>query len=281
MVFGMLRSASGIAVFGLLAFLPSHASASGGARTGGVSATAPISAQVQPPVAANHSSAASRSATTSRRRRRWRVVQRGPGQGPRRFGAAHRGADRRAPRAQGVGAGDVLCVARQRDDDRCRRRPGRDRQAGASEVAEARQAQAGALPRDPACDGTAQPAARARRARVGAHDADRDEPKPRPKPTPAPTTTTTTAPPPPPPTPGGTFPVAGPYSFGDGFGAPRKGYTHQGQDILAALGTPVVAPLAGSIDTTGYQATSAGYYVVRTPPTATRSSPTAPASASP
>src|SRR5262249_54986466 len=48
--------------------------------------------------------------------------------------------------------------------------------------------------------------------------------KARPKPKPAPTTTA----PPPPPTLGGTFPVAGPYSFGDGFGAPRKGYTHQG-----------------------------------------------------
>src|SRR5262249_4086250 len=79
---------------------------------------------------------------------------------------------------------------------------------------------------------------------------------PKPKPAPASTPTTTT------PTTGGTFPVQGPYSYGDGFGAPRKGYTHQGQDVLAALGTPVVAPLAGAIDTTGYQATSAGYYVV-------------------
>ncbi len=84
-------------------------------------------------------------------------------------------------------------------------------------------------------------------------------PKPAPTPVIAPTTTTT---PPPAPTPGGTFPVQGPHSYGDRFGAPRKGYKHQGQDVLAALGTPVVAPLAGTIDTTGYQATSAGYYVV-------------------
>ena len=31
------------------------------------------------------------------------------------------------------------------------------------------------------------------------------------------------------------------------FGAPRDGYTHQGQDMLTAEGTPVVAPLAGTI----------------------------------
>jgi biotin carboxyl carrier protein len=87
-------------------------------------------------------------------------------------------------------------------------------------------------------------------------------PTPKPVVPPTPTTTTTPVTPPPPPTPGGTFPVQGPHSYGDGFGAPRKGYTHQGQDVLAALGTPVVAPLPGTIDTTGYQATSAGYYVV-------------------
>jgi biotin carboxyl carrier protein len=88
------------------------------------------------------------------------------------------------------------------------------------------------------------------------------KPKPAPAPAPTPTTTTTTTPPPPVPSGSGTFPVQGPHSYGDGFGAPRKGYTHQGQDVLAALGTPVVAPLAGTIDTTGYQATAAGYYVV-------------------
>src|SRR3954447_10081935 len=40
--------------------------------------------------------------------------------------------------------------------------------------------------------------------------------------------------------PGGAFPVAGPHSYGDPFGAPRKGYSHQGQDVLAAEGTQVV-----------------------------------------
>jgi murein DD-endopeptidase MepM/ murein hydrolase activator NlpD len=60
------------------------------------------------------------------------------------------------------------------------------------------------------------------------------------------------------------FPVAGPHSFGgpeNRFGAPRTGHTHQGQDILAAEGLPDVAPLAGTIITTGDQASAAGWYV--------------------
>src|SRR5205823_8150410 len=65
--------------------------------------------------------------------------------------------------------------------------------------------------------------------------------------------------------PGGVFPVAGPHSFGgpdSRFGAARVGHTHQGQDVPAAEGTPVVAPFAGTITTTNYQAGAAGYYVV-------------------
>jgi murein DD-endopeptidase MepM/ murein hydrolase activator NlpD len=60
----------------------------------------------------------------------------------------------------------------------------------------------------------------------------------------------------------GVFPVQGPYTFGDGFGVDRPGHVHQGQDIAAASGTPVVAPLAGTVLTTAYQASGAGYYVV-------------------
>src|SRR4051794_4416765 len=59
----------------------------------------------------------------------------------------------------------------------------------------------------------------------------------------------------------GVFPVAGPHSFGDRFGAPRKGYRHQGQDILGARETPIVAPVSGTVGTTGYQASAAGEYV--------------------
>jgi murein DD-endopeptidase MepM/ murein hydrolase activator NlpD len=69
-------------------------------------------------------------------------------------------------------------------------------------------------------------------------------------------------PPPPPPADGGVFPVAGLHSYGDGIGVARKGHTHQGQDIIAAQGTPVVAPVAGTVLYTDYQAAAAGYYVV-------------------
>jgi murein DD-endopeptidase MepM/ murein hydrolase activator NlpD len=61
------------------------------------------------------------------------------------------------------------------------------------------------------------------------------------------------------------FPVAGPHSFGGAdarFGAPRTGHTHQGQDILAAEGTPVVATRAGRVTWVAYQAHGAGYYIV-------------------
>jgi hypothetical protein len=69
------------------------------------------------------------------------------------------------------------------------------------------------------------------------------------------------------PSPGGrgVFPVAGAFSFGGGdgrFGAGRTGHIHEGQDILAAAGTPVVAPYAGTVSSTSYQAGGAGEYVV-------------------
>lgn len=60
---------------------------------------------------------------------------------------------------------------------------------------------------------------------------------------------------------GGVFPVAGAHSYGDGFGVGRPGHTHQGQDVLAAEGTPVVAPEAGTIVARDYQAGAAGFYL--------------------
>lgn len=63
----------------------------------------------------------------------------------------------------------------------------------------------------------------------------------------------------------GVFPVAGPFSFGGPdarFGAGRPGHIHQGQDITAAAGTPVVAPYRGTVASTSYQARGAGEYVV-------------------
>jgi biotin carboxyl carrier protein len=62
---------------------------------------------------------------------------------------------------------------------------------------------------------------------------------------------------------GAVFPVAGTHNFGgpeNRFGAPRAGHIHDGQDILTAEGSPIVAPLAGTVITTGYQASAAGYY---------------------
>jgi murein DD-endopeptidase MepM/ murein hydrolase activator NlpD len=64
-------------------------------------------------------------------------------------------------------------------------------------------------------------------------------------------------------TPAGTFPVAGAHSFGDTFGVPRKGYSHQGQDVAAAEGVPVVAPLPGTILFVDNQPSAAGWYVVQ------------------
>jgi murein DD-endopeptidase MepM/ murein hydrolase activator NlpD len=64
---------------------------------------------------------------------------------------------------------------------------------------------------------------------------------------------------------GAVFPVAGAHNFGgpeNRYGAPRSGHVHEGQDILTAEGTPDVAPLAGTVTTTGNQAAGAGYYAV-------------------
>jgi murein DD-endopeptidase MepM/ murein hydrolase activator NlpD len=63
----------------------------------------------------------------------------------------------------------------------------------------------------------------------------------------------------------GIFPVQGAYDFGGDdarFGAGRRGHIHQGQDIIAAEGTPVVTPVAGLVHWRAYQASGAGHYVV-------------------
>ena len=63
----------------------------------------------------------------------------------------------------------------------------------------------------------------------------------------------------------GVFPVAGPHTYGgDGarFGAGRSSHSHQGQDVVAAEGTPVVSPTAGTVRFADNQPSSAGWYVV-------------------
>lgn len=82
-------------------------------------------------------------------------------------------------------------------------------------------------------------------------------PTPTPTATPVPATLTSTT--------SKVFPVQGPFTFGGPdarFGVGRPGHTHQGQDIVAAEGTPVVTPIAGTVHWTAYQAKGAGYYVV-------------------
>ena len=84
-------------------------------------------------------------------------------------------------------------------------------------------------------------------------------PPPTPAPAPAP------APTPAPPSGDTAFPIAGPHDYGgpDGrFGAPRGDHIHQGQDVAAGEGTPLVAPRPGTITTVEYQAGGAGYYVI-------------------
>ena len=60
------------------------------------------------------------------------------------------------------------------------------------------------------------------------------------------------------------FPVLGKHEFSLGagrFGAARSGHSHQGQDVMAACGTPLVAARGGKVQYAGFQG-SAGNYVV-------------------
>ena len=57
------------------------------------------------------------------------------------------------------------------------------------------------------------------------------------------------------------FPIAAAHTYGQGFGVPRAGHRHQGQDILASCGTPIVAPRGGTVKVARYHA-AAGNYVV-------------------
>ena len=57
------------------------------------------------------------------------------------------------------------------------------------------------------------------------------------------------------------FPIRGRHSYGDGIGAPRSGHTHQGQDVFARCGTPLVAARGGRVQWRAYHS-AAGYYLV-------------------
>ena len=94
---------------------------------------------------------------------------------------------------------------------------------------------------------------------------EKSQPAPQRQPTPAPSRPASPS--------GGVFPIAGPYSFSgpDGsFGsarpgrAGRPGRSHEGQDIVAAAGVPIVAPVAGTVAFVAFQEGGAGQYVVLT-----------------
>ncbi len=62
------------------------------------------------------------------------------------------------------------------------------------------------------------------------------------------------------------FPVRGPYDFGGSqarFGAGRSGHSHQGQDVFAACGTPLVSPEPGQVVARAFQSSAGNYVVVR------------------
>src|SRR5262249_2850743 len=61
------------------------------------------------------------------------------------------------------------------------------------------------------------------------------------------------------------FPILGPHEFSLGagrFGAPRSGHTHQGQDVMAACGTPLVAAPGGRVQYAGFQSAAGNYLVI-------------------
>jgi murein DD-endopeptidase MepM/ murein hydrolase activator NlpD len=61
------------------------------------------------------------------------------------------------------------------------------------------------------------------------------------------------------------FPVRGPHNFGGAsarFGASRDGHTHQGQDVMADCGTPLVAARGGTVQYAGYQGAAGNYIVI-------------------
>ncbi|MGH2975545.1 MAG: peptidoglycan DD-metalloendopeptidase family protein [Solirubrobacterales bacterium] len=61
------------------------------------------------------------------------------------------------------------------------------------------------------------------------------------------------------------FPILGSHEFAMGagrFGAARSGHTHEGQDTMAACGTPLVAARGGTVQYSGYQGAAGNYIVI-------------------
>jgi murein DD-endopeptidase MepM/ murein hydrolase activator NlpD len=61
------------------------------------------------------------------------------------------------------------------------------------------------------------------------------------------------------------FPVLGAHDYGEAgarFGAGRSGHTHEGQDVMAKCGTPLVAARGGRVRYSGYQSAAGNYVVI-------------------
>jgi murein DD-endopeptidase MepM/ murein hydrolase activator NlpD len=61
------------------------------------------------------------------------------------------------------------------------------------------------------------------------------------------------------------FPLLGAHDFGSAearFGAARSGHTHQGQDVMASCGVPVVAARGGRVRYAGYEGAAGNYIVI-------------------
>jgi murein DD-endopeptidase MepM/ murein hydrolase activator NlpD len=64
---------------------------------------------------------------------------------------------------------------------------------------------------------------------------------------------------------GYTFPILGAHDYGGSagrFGAGRSGHTHQGQDVMAACGIPLVAARGGRVQYNRYDGNAGNYLVI-------------------
>ncbi len=64
---------------------------------------------------------------------------------------------------------------------------------------------------------------------------------------------------------GYTFPILGNHDYGGAmgrFGAGRSGHTHQGQDVMASCGTPLVAARGGTVQYAGWDNGGGNYVVI-------------------
>jgi len=68
------------------------------------------------------------------------------------------------------------------------------------------------------------------------------------------------------------FPIAGKHDFGGAgadFGSGRAGHSHQGHDVFASCGTPLVAARGGQVQARKYHAAAGNYIVIDANDTAT------------